>query len=156
MVTADSHKMLPVSNSSLFALQQKHLKPFVDVLGHSKVRHEQLMVMTGHVQYSVLDPQAPASLSYSITTKLLRQQMGFRGVIITDGLGMKALSGSLESRIWRALQAGADMVLVEGGMQEQLSPAMARIVKRYGSNKALWLKNEASLRRILAMKQAVR
>lgn len=156
MVAADSHKVLPVSTTSLATLQQKHLKPFVDVLKHPQVRHEQLMVMTGHVLYSALDSKTPASLSYAVTTNLLRKELGFRGVIITDGLGMKALSGSLENRIWRALRAGADLVLVEAGMQEQLPAALVRIVKRYGSNQDLWLQNEASLKRILTLKQSVR
>jgi beta-N-acetylhexosaminidase len=155
MVTADSHKVLPRSTSSLFMLQ-KHLKPYRDILADPRVRQEHLMVMTGHVLYSALDPAAPASLSHSITTKLLRQELGFRGVIITDGLGMKALQGSLENRIWRALRAGADLVLVEAGMQNQLPAALSRIVKRYGSNKALWAQNEASLKRILLMKRGTR
>jgi beta-N-acetylhexosaminidase len=156
MVSADSHKVLPVSTTGLLALQQKHLKPFVDILSNPKVRQEQLMVMTGHVLYKALDPAAPASLSSSITTGLLRKELGFRGVIITDGLAMKALSGSLESRIWRALQAGADMVLIEAGMQDQLPAALAGILRRYGSSKALWSRNKASLKRILLLKSMVR
>ncbi len=71
------------------------------------------MVMTSHVFNANLDPQRPASLSKAVTTGLLREKLGFQGVVITDDLQMKAVTSdySLEQAVFMALDAGADILL---------------------------------------------
>ena len=70
-------------------------------------------VMTSHVLHRGLDPQYPASLSYSITTTLLREKLGWDGVVVTDDLHMGALMlhYSIEQIIYRAVSAGADVLI---------------------------------------------
>jgi beta-N-acetylhexosaminidase len=68
------------------------------------------MAMTGHVVYEAIDPDNPATLSARVV-RLLRKKLGFDGLLMTDDLSMKALSGSMEERVGRALQAGCDMML---------------------------------------------
>lgn len=71
------------------------------------------MVMTAHVFNAALDPEYPASLSWRITTGLLRGDLGFTGVIVTDDLQMRAVTDkySLEQTVRLALDAGADILL---------------------------------------------
>lgn len=72
-----------------------------------------LMVMTGHLMHKKLDPDYPASLSHAVTTGLLREKLGWDGVVVTDDLEMDAidLHYPMEERIRLAIGAGADIVL---------------------------------------------
>ena len=71
------------------------------------------MVMTGHLVHKGLDPEYPASLSPAITTSLLRDRIGWQGVVITDDLEMAAIDSfySMEERIRLAINAGVDIIL---------------------------------------------
>lgn len=71
------------------------------------------MVMTGHLMHSGFDPEYPASLSRVITTGLLREKIGWRGVVITDDLEMDAIDlfYSMDERIRLAINAGVDIIL---------------------------------------------
>jgi beta-N-acetylhexosaminidase len=71
------------------------------------------MVMTAHVYNRRLDPEYPATLSYRVNTQLLREQLGFEGVIVSDDLQMKAISEhySLQETVRLAINAGVDMLL---------------------------------------------
>ncbi len=71
------------------------------------------MIMSAHVFNRTLDPDLPATLSYRINTILLRQELGFTGVLISDDLQMKAISAhySLEQTLERAINSGVDMLL---------------------------------------------
>ena len=70
--------------------------------------------MTAHVLYPALDPVFPATLSEKIIGKLLREELGYQGVVFGDDLGMKAISKNypLEESVSRAVQAGVDMLLL--------------------------------------------
>ncbi|MCE2488318.1 MAG: glycoside hydrolase family 3 protein, partial [Desulfurellaceae bacterium] len=72
------------------------------------------MLMTAHVVYPALDPDRPASLSAPIITELLRRQLGFDGVVVSDDLEMGAIvrHGSVEQAAVQALVAGTDLLLV--------------------------------------------
>lgn len=71
------------------------------------------MVMTGHLMHATFDPEYPASLSHAITTGLLREKLGWRGVVITDDLEMDAIDlfYSMDERIRLAINAGVDIIL---------------------------------------------
>ncbi|MDZ7702949.1 MAG: glycoside hydrolase family 3 N-terminal domain-containing protein [Trueperaceae bacterium] len=155
MVTLDSHQTLPTSDIDWPTLWRTHLYPYRTLFSHPDVRHDLLMVMTGHVRFSQLDNDAPASLSPTITTTLLRQQLGFDGVIITDALGMGALSGPIEERVVRALGAGADFALLEAPYHEQIPLIIDTLVARYDAEPARWWANAQSLRRIITLKAAL-
>ena len=68
------------------------------------------MAMTAHVVYAALDPDAPATQSAAVV-RVIREEIGFGGLLMTDDLSMKALRGSFAERAARALAAGCDVVL---------------------------------------------
>ncbi|MDY0081745.1 MAG: glycoside hydrolase family 3 N-terminal domain-containing protein, partial [Ignavibacteriaceae bacterium] len=84
----DSHVDLPVINGSKETLMDNELKPFI-----SLIENKVPAIMTGHLNVPAFDSnqKIPASLSYNIITKLLKEQLGFKGLIITDALDMKAV-----------------------------------------------------------------
>jgi len=102
----DSHLALPVCDLDRATLEARELVPFRDNLGADSV-------MTAHVVYPALDRGRPGTFSHAIATGLLRDQLGFQGVAITDALEMKgAADGHSPSETGRlALDAGCDLLL---------------------------------------------
>ena len=94
-------------------------------------------VMLGHLYHSGLDTQYPTSLSKAVVGDLLREQLGFQGVIITDDLQMRAITDKygLEESVCLALAAGVDMIIVgnnleyDPGFLERVIPEVLRAVK---------------------------
>lgn len=68
-------------------------------------------LMTAHIVYAALDPSGPATLSHRVVSGLIRQGLGFNGVIVTDDLAMKALDGAPADLARAALAAGCDLAL---------------------------------------------
>lgn len=102
----DSHNGAATVDKTLPQLRQEDLKPFV-----SGIAAGADMVMVGHLTVPTMD-DAPASLSHKLVTNLLRYDLGFRGVIVTDGLQMQALAQYTDGeKAVRALAAGNDMLL---------------------------------------------
>lgn len=103
---ADSHDGAATVDKTLPQLRQEDLKPFM-----SGIAAGADMVMVGHLTVPTMD-DAPASLSHKIVTNLLRYDLGFRGVIVTDGLQMQALAQYTDGeKAVLALAAGNDMLL---------------------------------------------
>jgi beta-N-acetylhexosaminidase len=102
----DSHEELPVLDADKATLLARDVAPFAAVARDAPV------IMSAHVLVPGLDPQFPATLSRAIATDLLRSQLGFTGVLVTDCLEMNALAsiGPVESAV-AALSAGADLLL---------------------------------------------
>lgn len=105
----DSHQDLPTDERSRASFEQMDLLPFRQACAE---RIE--MLMTAHVLYPAFDPDLPATLSPTIIGGLLRQQLGFTGVVVSDDLEMGAIvrRGSVEKAAVGSLAAGADMLLV--------------------------------------------
>lgn len=102
----DSHNGAATVDKTLPQLRQEDLKPFV-----SGIAAGADMVMVGHLTVPTMD-DVPASLSHKIVTNLLRYDLGFRGVIVTDGLQMQALAQYTDGeKAVLALAAGNDMLL---------------------------------------------
>jgi beta-N-acetylhexosaminidase len=122
----DSHLELPVMDKSLDELMNVHLRPFIDAINIFNVD----AIMTAHVVYPVLDKENPATLSKKILTDLLRNKLGFKGVIMTDCMEMKAISDrySAGDSAIKALKAGADMVLFSHTYKKQVE-AYQSVVK---------------------------
>ena len=109
------------------------------------------MVMVSHQLASKVDPDNPASLSPTIVTELLRGELGFEGVVITDALRMKAISdkyGSGEACV-RALEAGCDMLLLPYNFTNGYNGVMAAL----SSGRLTEDRIDDSVRRILLLKQ---
>ena len=112
----DSHEEAAIVSKTLETLRGEDLKPFV-----SGVAAGADMVMIGHITVPDVDDR-PASMSKKLTTDLLREELGFDGVVITDGLQMKAAGAEPDGeKAVRCLEAGADLLLeiadVEGTVQ---------------------------------------
>ncbi|MEQ1523263.1 MAG: beta-N-acetylhexosaminidase [Aestuariivirga sp.] len=114
----DSHHNLPVVNARRQDLEQVDFPPFAAFA-------DAPMAMTAHVIYAAIDKTAPATLSRKIIKSVIREQIGFRGLLITDDLSMKALSGTLEEKCTKALKAGCDMLLHCNGVLSEMREVAA-------------------------------
>lgn len=114
----DSHLELPVMDKSLDELMNIHIRPFIDAINVFNVD----AIMTAHVVYPVLDKENPATLSKKVLTDLLRNKLGFKGVIMTDCMEMRAISDrySAGDSAVKALKAGVDMLLFSHTYKKQI------------------------------------
>lgn len=115
----DSHFDLPVEDATLDELRAREFAPFKKAF-----RARLDLVMTTHILYKQIDPEWPATLSSIFLTDILRGELGYRHLIITDDLDMKALRKlySVEQIAVRALKAGAQILLY---CNEPESPVLA-------------------------------
>lgn len=108
--TADSHFDLPSVSDALATLSERDFAPFAAL-------KDLPMGMTAHLVYDAIDDK-PATLSPKVM-QVIREEIGFENLIMTDDLGMKALSGTLVDLTRRALDAGCDVILYCNGTLEQ-------------------------------------
>ncbi len=107
--SSDSHLTLPLLPHSRERLAAIELPPFQEAIAAGVAS-----VMTAHLMLPALDPDRPATLSKPVLTGLLRQELGFDGLVVTDALVMEAITGRYgagEAAVL-ALEAGADLVLM--------------------------------------------
>lgn len=115
----DSHEELPRVRATLEELRKVDFPPFLSM-------RDAPLGMTAHVVYEAIDPDNCATLS-PMVLELIRAELGFDGLLMTDDLGMKALSGPMAERGQAALDAGCDVVLhCNGDMTEmqELAPVI--------------------------------
>jgi len=107
----DSHSLLPVIRADEERLKKVELYPF-----QAAIEAGVESIMTAHLYIPALEPEEglPATLSPRIITDLLRKQMGFKGLIVTDALEMRGITGNFgdEEAALRALKAGVDLLLL--------------------------------------------
>lgn len=105
--TADSHYGLTDVTASWDSTE---LVPFRNLIESGRLP----AIMTAHIFNRNIDPDNPATLSHKILTELLRDRLGFKGVIITDDMYMKGIidNYSIEDAVVRAINAGADMMIM--------------------------------------------
>lgn len=142
----DSHLILPSLNHSTQILEQRELVPFFHTV-KAGVRS----VMIAHLLVPALDPEYPASLSHTICTKLLRKKMNFDGLIITDGMEMKAISENYSSgeAAIKAIEAGCDIVL----LPENTDKAISQLAQKAEQDEDFRSRLEESVARIFEQKQ---
>ncbi|GAA0512100.1 sugar hydrolase [Paractinoplanes deccanensis] len=109
--SVDSHLALPLIDRDRQQLAECELVPF-----RAAVEAGIQVVMTGHLLVPAYDPEIPATLSRRIITGLLREELGFGGLIVTDAIEMRGVSGKygLAGAAVRALAAGVDAICVGG------------------------------------------
>lgn len=113
---ADSHEELPVVNESIETLRASDFVPF-------KALADLPMAMTAHVLYTAIDKERMATVS-PVAIELIRNELGFNGLLMSDDLSMKAMKGSFAQRTKDTLAAGCDVVLhCNGNMDEMKSLA---------------------------------
>lgn len=142
----DSHKGLPVVDKTAEELRGFELCPY---------EYELEAVMVGHIQMTKIDPLLPASLSPKVVTGLLREEMGFEGLVFTDDLTMGAVAntyGMGEAAV-KAIQAGCDMALVCHGL-DNTKTAYHALLFAVEDGTLSRERLEESARRILTVKEA--
>lgn len=120
----DSHLALPSIKGTRQQLEETELVPF-----KAAIKEGIEAIMTAHIVFPALDGQLPATLSKTILTGLLRQELGYEGVIVTDSLSMKSIAntwGFGEATVM-SIEAGADLVLALGTFEQQLESLNALI-----------------------------
>jgi len=126
---ADSHLELPVVDHGLERLRRVELAPFA-----AAARAGVEALMTAHVLFPALDDARPATLSRAILTDLLRGDLGFRGVIVSDDLGMKAVADRypIEELAVMAVAAGSDVLIIRepAERQRRAHEALVRAAER--------------------------
>lgn len=118
--TADSHLELPVVNEPHDVLSATDFAPF-------KSLNDMPAAMTAHVVFAALDDAHPASTSRKVTQDIIRGEIGFDGLLMSDDLSMKALSGSFAERTRAVLAAGSDLALHCNGMLAEMEQVAAAV-----------------------------
>ena len=120
--TKDSHLDLPVVPASRVDLER------TDFAAFRRLAHLPA-AMTAHVVFEAIDPGLPASTSPRMTAEIIREAIGFDGLLMSDDLGMKALTGSIAERAQAVIAAGSDLALVCSGDLAD-SEAVAAVVPK--------------------------
>jgi beta-N-acetylhexosaminidase len=136
--TVDSHKALPRVSAARDVLECTDFLPF-------RLLSDLPWGMTAHLLFDAVDPTTPMTLSARGVRDIIRDHIGFDGLLVTDDLSMQALGGSLGERAAGALAAGCDVVLHCNGRVEE----MLDIVDRTGPL------TEAAMRRFAAGRDAL-
>jgi beta-N-acetylhexosaminidase len=144
---SDSHKTLPHLLFDMDRLQNIELYPYTKIFDIGLAS-----VMVAHLSVPALEPkpEVPTSISYKVITKLLKEQMGFNGLIFTDALNMKGASnyakpGAIDLA---ALMAGNDMLLIP----EDVGAAVKKIKRALDTNELTMERFEFSVKKILKAK----
>jgi beta-N-acetylhexosaminidase len=145
--STDSHRELPMITKSRRELTRLELVPF-----RRAISARVPMLMTAHVLYRDVDAERPATLSRAILTGLLRRQLGFRGVICTDDLEMRAIAdhyGPGEAAV-TSLAAGADLLLY-CHRQDGLRAAVDAVERAVGEKRLRESRIADAYRRVMAI-----
>ncbi|TCS15442.1 beta-N-acetylhexosaminidase [Caulobacter sp. BK020] len=119
---SDSHLELPVVKAKLAELDARDFAPF-------RVLSDMPMAMTAHVVYTAIDRSRPATTSKKAIRKIIRESIGFDGLLMSDDLSMKALSGDFRQRAKDSLAAGCDVVLHCNGDMAEMKAVMSGVGK---------------------------
>lgn len=146
--SVDSHLGLAAVTYNKTELEKIHLPPFKAAI-HAGVDS----IMTAHVIINAVDPKLPATLSKKVLTGLLRKQMGFNGIIVTDSMSMDAIDqhwGTSQAAVM-AVNAGADIIMATGSYDRKVETwnALYRAFKTGDLSKK---RVNESLKRILSAK----
>jgi beta-N-acetylhexosaminidase len=133
--TVDSHKSLPVVSASAEELDLD-LEPF-------ETLRDAPMGMVAHILFEAWDKERPSSQSPFVIEEIIRKRIGFTGLLMTDDIGMEALTGSAGERSAAAIAAGCDLTLHCSGKFDEMLDVAAHVG-------AMTLEAEASLARAMA------
>ena len=135
---ADSHKDLPTVHADFDTLDGWDFAPF-------KAMSDMPWAMTAHIVFTAVDKKRPATQSKK-AVRMMREHLGFSGLIMTDDLSMQALSGSLGERAHQSLKAGCDVVLHCNGDLAEMQAVAEATGRLKGKAKA---RAEAAMARIV-------
>ncbi|MEQ8479054.1 MAG: beta-N-acetylhexosaminidase [Hoeflea sp.] len=110
---ADTHYELPTVGTSRADLSERDFAPFKSLAG-------QAMAMSAHVVFSAIDPENPATTSRTVIDSVIRDEIGFDGLLMSDDVSMNALSGDFVQRAGAIVGAGCDVVLHCNGNPDEM------------------------------------
>ncbi|MBL0374891.1 beta-N-acetylhexosaminidase [Rhizobium sp. KVB221] len=134
---ADSHHELPVVDTPLSDLMAHDFPPFKALAG-------ELMAMTAHVVYSAIDPTSPATTSRKVIEQIIRGEIGFEGLLMSDDSSMNALAGTLGQRAHAIANNGCDIVLHCNGVMDEMKAVVAEVHPLQGAALARTRRVEAA------------
>jgi beta-N-acetylhexosaminidase len=151
--TLDSHEALPVVEHDRDRLESVELVPFRRAIDAGVAT-----IMTAHVVVPAFDPDRPASLSPAIVTGLLKRDMRYDGVVISDDLGMKAVAAAtaLPDATVAAIEAGCDMVLLCNATVDDQVRALEALIRAAESGRLPRARLDDAFRRQREAKARVR
>ncbi|MEZ2130577.1 MULTISPECIES: beta-N-acetylhexosaminidase [unclassified Sinorhizobium] len=117
---ADSHHELPVVAVSREELEQHDFPPFMEM-------RDELMAMTCHVVFTAIDPDNPATTSRKVIDGIIRDHIGFKGLLLSDDTSMNALAGTIGERAANIITGGCDIVLHCNGAMEEMRQVVENV-----------------------------
>jgi beta-N-acetylhexosaminidase len=117
---ADSHKDLPRVSEPLSLLEETDFKPF-------RLLSDMPYAMTAHIVFDAVDGERPATVSTQVIDRIIRGTIGFDGVVLSDDIGMEALSGTPAERAKAVIEAGCDVVLECWGKLDVMQAIAANV-----------------------------
>ena len=149
--TIDSHLELPIVKYEKERLKKVELYPFIQA-----IKAGVDSIMTAHICFPAIEPKkgVPATLSYNVLTGLLREELGYNGLIITDCMEMNAIVstfGTIEGSVM-AIEAGSDMVLISHTLDKQKA-AIEEVIKAVKAGRITEERINQSVIRILKLKE---
>jgi beta-N-acetylhexosaminidase len=125
-VSVDSHDDLPISEAPPDRLRAVELTPF-----RAAIKANVAFMLTAHVLFPTIDDEHPATLSRRIVYDMLRDELGYEGVIFTDDLDMGAIEKRypIDQAVVRAINAGCDGVLICGGDYDKKAIALEGLIR---------------------------
>jgi beta-N-acetylhexosaminidase len=114
----DSHNDLPVVSASRAELSELDFAPFVQM-------KDVLAAMSAHLLFAEIDDQRPGTVSEKVINDVIRTEIGFENLLISDDLSMEALGGSIASRTHECLRAGCDVALHCNGKRTEMEEVVS-------------------------------
>jgi beta-N-acetylhexosaminidase len=144
----DSHLGLPRVRHPRSRINAVELAPF------AALAKELPAIMTAHIVFDALDPSRPATLSPIIATDLLRKELGFEGVLLSDDLEMRAISDhyGIDDAAWKSIAAGCDALLI-CSRPDLAHVAYEALVRRAEASSSFASRLQEAARRVLALRQ---
>jgi beta-N-acetylhexosaminidase len=137
----DSHKELPRVEANRAIMAHSDFSPF-------RALSAMPWAMTAHIVYTAVDDTAPATFSRKLIETVIRGEIGFGGVLVSDDISMGALTGSLAERAHRALDAGCDLALHCNGIMAEMVEVVAGLPVITPAAQARIVRGEAMRRRL--------
>ncbi|MEH1856453.1 MAG: glycoside hydrolase family 3 protein [Nostoc sp.] len=127
----DSHIELPILNLTLENLRLRELIPF-----RALIELQIPLIMTVHILFPKIDPEVPATLSQAILKTILREELGFEGVVVSDDLDMKAISDMFmkAGTVARSFNAGCDLFIVSRNINSSSIEKTYRIAEDFADS----------------------
>ncbi|MEH2106567.1 glycoside hydrolase family 3 protein [Nostoc sp.] len=127
----DSHIELPILNLTLEDLRLRELIPF-----RALIEVQIPLIMTVHILFPKIDPDVPGTLSHAILKTILREELGFEGVVVSDDLDMKAISDIFmkAGTVARSFNAGCDLFIVSRNINSSSLERTYRIAEDFADS----------------------